>query len=218
MKTKNKKAALLELDTTPHSLRSLPDDMLEIAPAVDSETTEEQIERITKELFGPRTNSENRLPTMTNHGELFSCKQKVVWPVFHTIWNACDATWNHREDLADFLDLIEPDDDRGNHSCNYLTPEDRVAFKSLPDHIRIYRGCSLSRVYGFSWTTDRKIAEGFARGHRGISVPDPVIATLRIPKRYAIGFYTGRKEQELLVDYRDIQRRYAITFTSFWGY
>jgi len=217
MKTKNKKAALLELDTTPHSLRSLPDDMLEIAPAVDSETTEEQIERITKELFGPGTNSENRLPTMISHHELIFCKQEVFWPVFHAVWNACDDTWEHREDLVEFLHAVIYDCDFDVPSYQYLTPEDYLTYKSLPEFIRIYRGCSLSRVYGFSWTTDRKIAEGFARGHRGVSVPDPVIATLRIPKRYAIGFYTNRKENELFIDYNEI-KKYAITVNHVGNY
>jgi hypothetical protein len=127
----------------------------------------------------------------------------------------CDATWECHNELIEFLELMEclngGDDMR---PIDYLNPEDKAAFASLPKHIRIYRGCSLSCVYGFSWTTDRKIAEAFAQGHRGVSVPDPVIASLRIPKHRVLAFYTSRKENEIVVEPSDIERN-AITVTRF---
>jgi hypothetical protein len=82
---------------------------------------------------------------------------------------------------------------------DYLHPDDRTAYDELPEQILIYRGCSRSRVKGASWTTDINVAKAFAEGHRGIAVPDPVIASLRVPKSSIIGYYTARKESEVVI-------------------
>jgi hypothetical protein len=48
----------------------------------------------------------------------------------------------------------------------------------LPDTITVYRGASHSRIKdAVSWTKCINAARRFAHGHRGIKVPDPVVAT-----------------------------------------
>lgn len=64
----------------------------------------------------------------------------------------------------------------------------------------LYRGCSLDRIHGLSWTTDRKVAEGFVYGHRGMRVPDAVIAKTRIRKNDIITVVTDRGESEVIID------------------
>jgi non-ribosomal peptide synthetase component F len=46
------------------------------------------------------------------------------------------------------------------------------------------------------------VAEGFARGHRGIVVSDPVIATAQVYKRDILAIFIERKESEVLIDPR----------------
>jgi hypothetical protein len=111
-------------------------------------------------------------------------------------WLECRSDWD---------DNYEP--------LDFLSPKDKAAFESLPKHIRIYRGCSLPRVYGFAWTTDLLVAERFAKGHRGVGVPDPVIASFRVPKAAIIGYYTDREESEAFIEPRIIEN-YSVTIKS----
>ena len=53
---------------------------------------------------------------------------------------------------------------------------------------------------------ERAIAEGFARGHRGIRVPDPLVASALIPTD-AIFFVTDdRNEKEIVLNPRRLRR------------
>ena len=47
---------------------------------------------------------------------------------------------------------------------------------------------------------DSTVAEGFAHGHRGIRVPDPVIASAWVPKASIFALFSDRSESEALVD------------------
>lgn len=179
-----------------------------------SEAASEHIDQISKQLFGIGINSENRLAKMLDILRDFVSRPEIIWPVFHHVWNCCDATFAQSDELIQFLDMTEYSYE-GETGCsrNYLSSEDKAAFEALPEFIQIYRGASLSRIYGFSWTTDLKIAKTFARGHRCVTVPDPVIASLRICKNEVIGFYTSREESEVFIN-PDRIKNYDITVTK----
>jgi hypothetical protein len=68
--------------------------------------------------------------------------------------------------------------------------------------VKVYRGTSRVRAAGISWTTSKDVAEAFARGHHGIVVPDPVIATAQVDKRDILAILVERKESEVLIDPR----------------
>jgi hypothetical protein len=105
---------------------------------------------------------------------------EIFWPVFIWNWPHCDATWKWRTQLVETLQRVGPcsqeyyrkyGGDRGEF------------FDSLPDQTIVYRGAPRSRIHGaVSWTTDKAIAQGFAQGHRGIAVPNPVVAVGVIEK------------------------------------
>ena len=59
---------------------------------------------------------------------------------------------------------------------------------------------------GLAWTTSREVATTFARGHRGISVPDAVIATAVVLKGAVFTVATERAEQEVIVNYRRLRQ------------
>jgi hypothetical protein len=82
----------------------------------------------------------------------------------------------------------------------FFPPEQRQFFETLPLRVRVFRGCSRPRVRGVSWAIDRAVAEGFARGHRGIRVPDPVVASAVIPKEYIFFATNDRSEQEVVLN------------------
>ncbi|MER8375783.1 hypothetical protein NKH19_27265 [Mesorhizobium sp. M1338] len=111
--------------------------------------------------------------------------------VFHNVWPTSDATWHQQDELLELLQFHQPMED-------FLEGQDRVFYDQLPDVIQIYRGCSRDRLHGLSWTTDRRIAESFARGHRGVPVPEPVVARVSIPKSAVLAISIERGESECL--------------------
>jgi hypothetical protein len=145
-------------------------------------------------LSGPGVQSGNRLAVML--ALLKYQPSGVFWPVFHETWDHCDGTWGLRHWLA--ADLRRHNERR--LGATYLRGDNRAWLDSLPDPVRVFRGCSRERVKGVSWTTDREIADGFAYGHRGIRVPRPVIASGLAAKRTIYAAYVERKEAEVVLD------------------
>lgn len=56
------------------------------------------------------------------------------------------------------------------------------------------------RLCGLSCTTDRAVEQSFAHGHRGMRVPDAVVATASISKDRIFTVFVDRQESEALVD------------------
>ena len=151
-------------------------------------------------LFGPGINSVTRLPVMLRR--LFREPPAVFWPVFLEAWPSCDRTWESRSALLSLLRRTSASES----SRRYFDPKALAFYDGLPDPVTIYRGCSRARVRGVSWTTDRASAATFARGHRSIAVPDPVIAQATMPKQAVFAVFTERSETEVLVDPRRLRK------------
>ncbi|MGJ0427528.1 hypothetical protein [Methylocystis sp.] len=116
-----------------------------------------------------------------------------VWPYFHHFWSDFDAI-PHRE-FEKILCTIW-----GDWSPTFIEDaDDRAFYGALPDEVVAYRGQPRGARVGLSWTLDKNIAAGFARGHRGIWYDDPVIITARIKKKNIAGAYVNRGESELVL-------------------
>lgn len=149
-------------------------------------------ESIIAALFGPGVNSDSRLPLFL---ELTAGEpSETFWKVFAAVWDSCDATGPWQEGLAAAL----ADHCRRADFRLALSPSDAAWLSALPDRVRIYRGGDRHAIRGLSWTTARHVAEGFARGHRGIRVVEPVIASGFIAKRDILFATNGREEAEVL--------------------
>lgn len=144
-------------------------------------------------LFG----SQSRLGAMLCY--LRGSSRSVFWPVMVEWWTCCDATWPWRRALLRELRRHGP-------GLDYQSAEDRSRFAALPDPITVFRGCSRDRVRAVSWSTDPEVAAGFARGHRGISVPDPVVAQAEIDKAAVFAVINDRDENEILLDPMRLRR------------
>jgi hypothetical protein len=81
-----------------------------------------------------------------------------------------------------------------------MSEENRCKYDALPDRFTVYRGQDLGR-HGYSWTLDVKVAEGFARGHRGIKNPHPVSVTAKT-KKSNVAFYQGDRQESEIVPLR----------------
>lgn len=150
-----------------------------------------ELEQNVTRLWGPGIESSNRLKQMLD--EVDCLPTEAFWRIFQEVWPTCDGTWAQQEALLDLLRFHWPFD-------AYLGKADRGFYESLPDVISVFRGCSRDRLFGLSWSTDWTVAETFARGHRGIYVPNPIIAEAKISKAWILAVSTARGEGEILVD------------------
>ncbi len=78
-----------------------------------------------------------------------------------------------------------------------------VFYKSLPKRFVIYRGANINEEYddcpGLSWTLSRKVARGFARGHRGLWNDEPIIFSAIIDRCDVALALDNRQESELVM-------------------
>jgi hypothetical protein len=125
---------------------------------------------------------------------------QVFWPVFASEWSACDATWHLRSEVLKVL-RRQP-----LPAWQCLSKSYRRDYEALPNKIEVWRGCSRGRVRGLSWTTDKTVAAGFARGHRGIGVPAPTIAHAVIDKSAIFMLDNERSESEIILDPRRLSK------------
>jgi hypothetical protein len=131
----------------------------------------------------------------------------IWWPAFLAGWDYCDATWDLQDFLLRVLRIKSP-------ARPFLPPEQQALLDNLPDQVQVFRGCSRDRVCGVSWTTSRKVAEGFARGHRFIKVPDPVVVMATVNKRGIFLVNHARSEDEVILDPDHLQNPTIESWTS----
>jgi hypothetical protein len=129
--------------------------------------------------------------------------------VFLEWYSICDAPWGFRNAYARQLRLAYAElnltDDVLLDLTDFLRPEERTFYIGLPALVPIWRGCERGRERGLSWTTERAVAEGFAKGKRCIN-EQPTLASAVIPKPHIFGVFFGRGEREVVVDPRRLRK------------
>jgi hypothetical protein len=111
-----------------------------------------------------------------------TCSGKAFWAVVLREWTTFDRI-PHVEFAAMFAKFAD-----------HAPPK-----PDLPERMTVYRGQSASAPKGLSWTRNKSVAEGFARGHRNIRVPDPVVLQMKVTPAQ-VAFYTNaRKEREVVL-------------------
>lgn len=70
--------------------------------------------------------------------------------------------------------------------------------KCEPTRMTVFRGQNAGAPLGLSWTLDRKVAEEFARGHRGIRNRHPVVLE-RVVTRDQVAFVCDDREEKEIV-------------------
>jgi hypothetical protein len=106
----------------------------------------------------------------------------VFWPCFALIWPGYWSAYSWNERLLAALRRVGP----------------HASVKTLPETFTVFRGCSRSRIAALSWTTKPSTALGYALGHDGIHVPNPVIATAHINRSEAFWFSNCRGDNEVV--------------------
>jgi len=123
------------------------------------------------------------------------------WTMFHQHWNSV-------ENPSDFTDMLHSMFEYDDYGFNYdmlqdesrlntLEPEDKAFYLSLPDEFAVFRGCHSFNEQGFSWTTDREVAERFAL--RMAIDKEYILLQGMVRKTDVICAYDNREEKEILV-------------------
>jgi hypothetical protein len=127
--------------------------------------------------------------------------RRIRLELFLNFWNMCDAPWLYRSVFAQELRHILT-----RIPLKECLPDDELDwFISLPSEIAVFRGCERGRERGLAWTTDLKVALGFAQGKRCRNRL-PTLMTAVIPKEHVFGVFLDRKESEIVVDPRRLRR------------
>jgi hypothetical protein len=88
---------------------------------------------------------------------------------------------------------------RPDWSPNCMNDDDRRAFEALPATVPIFRGQDAGAVLGLSWTLKREVAKEFARGHRGIRNPAPIVFRTNVAVSEIALFSADRNEAEVVL-------------------
>jgi hypothetical protein len=91
-------------------------------------------------------------------------------------------------------------------ATTFFSPKQHAFLDLLPPKVEVFRGCSRPHVRAIAWTTDATVAEGFAKGHRSIRVPEPVVASALIRKEHIFFVMNDRSEKEVVLNPRRLQR------------
>jgi hypothetical protein len=144
----------------------------------------------------------DRMAVLMDVLEFEAADGETFWRIFMRWW--VDFEFPHR--WGSLIDLL-----RDVHGCvpaySFMDPADRRFFDSLPDPVIIHRGSSGIFKSGVSWTTDKDMAEFFARR---FADTDASVVTGRIRKEEIWAVFTGRKESEVLCD-PDLVRQFELS-------
>jgi hypothetical protein len=121
--------------------------------------------------------------------------------IFLEFGNMCDAPWPYRTRIAEYLREARAE----SELIEVLGATERAFYEALADPITIWRGCEHGHERGLYWTTNKALAEDFARGKRCIN-KNPTLVTAEIRKQHVFAVFTSREEDEVVVDYRRLRR------------
>jgi hypothetical protein len=113
------------------------------------------------------------------------------WSILSGIWTDTENQWQNLEQWKELLST-------NRSSRHYLMDESEVQLlNSLPEFVKIYRGCVKGlNEDGLSWTLDKAKAKFFANRFS----KEGIILEREIPKSDIIAVLTGRGESEVICE------------------
>lgn len=80
-----------------------------------------------------------------------------------------------------------------------LNWRDRKFYDGLVEQVTIWQGGTFATEARPSWTTDRAVAEQFAKGHRQFANQTPEIWQAKVTKRFILMVHADRDEAEVVI-------------------
>ncbi len=115
---------------------------------------------------------------------------------FKEHWSGTDDTYEYGGTILYELENLNSSE----YFWSYLDKSEKTWMLAVDQCFTVYRGCDEGRIDGISWTTDRSVAEGFARGHRWIRNPNPVVVSATCHQDDVLMALNDREEFEIIVD------------------
>lgn len=84
--------------------------------------------------------------------------------------------------------------------AGFVTDDAEIEQPTEP--LTIYRGCTLTRIDGMSWTLDQEKARWFASRFPALYGETMAVATIEMNPDRILGIATGRNESEVIIDPR----------------
>jgi hypothetical protein len=128
------------------------------------------------------------------------------WQTLASLWL---ETENLHEDQHEWVVALTAD--RACRSQSLMDETERAILAGLDEEVSVYRGFRLrGRHLAPSWTLDAARAQWFA-GRAIDPGTDGYLATVTIPKAIVIAYFSGRNEQEIVLDPRQLPRITKVT-------
>jgi hypothetical protein len=135
-----------------------------------------------------RNNSVSRPDAFASWSEELPHESDAAGIIF---WHTAQALWSSfdRIDHARFARLF--------HRFRFSRPARLV--EHLPARIQLFRGQIAGDAFGLAWTASRTVAEGFARGHRGLVHDDPYVYEIIVRREEVAFTCEDRLESEVVL-------------------
>jgi hypothetical protein len=127
-------------------------------------------------------------------------KHREYWELLGAIWVDSENIWQNLEEWREVLTSRRP-------GRRYMMSEDeREALAAMPEELTIHRGYSHpgGTRLGFSWTLSEDRADWFAR-RLARDGEVPVVLISKVGRADVIAYFTGRGEEEIVVDPRSLR-------------
>ena len=112
------------------------------------------------------------------------------WSLLASIWTDTENAWQNLDEWRKLFNSSRPKRQR------LMDRDEVLAYDSLPDTVKIYRGCQKGiNEDGISWTLKRDKAEWFATRFS----KDGLVLEKEIQKKDIIAVFTNRNEFEVIV-------------------
>lgn len=142
-------------------------------------------------LMGIGCNSENRWQVFMSLFDTGNLDEEALNWGFHIAYT--NGRVIKLDDVEKVLPLLNLELVSGEEGMNF--------YNSLPDVVTLYRGTSEeecnSMAYGFSWTTDVKVAKFFAYRH---TTKNRCVVGIDVEKKDIKAVFVSRDESECLID------------------
>jgi hypothetical protein len=134
---------------------------------------------------------------------LWTIRRKLTdreyWDLVGMVWTDSDNIWQWGNLTRQLMGSQRP----GRQYI--MDEEERAALAAMPDTLTIYRGLtSRGTRKGWSWTLDRAKAGWFAK-RLAQEGDEPIVLTGTVSKAHVIAYFTGRGEEEIVVNPRDVK-------------
>ena len=126
---------------------------------------------------------------------------------FRHVWISSEGASNNKS-----LWLIMIESTRPGKEKWLMTKEELALLTTFPDRVPVYRGCSVNKVNGLSWTTDREKAIWFGNRFNFGSGDPPFdkeccLVSGEIAKQDIFAVFLERNESEVVCDPKKVKRK-----------